>query len=133
MAQDESQKVYRVLVVDDSRSVLDFLQASLETAGNYEVLTADTAAKGMEMAKASHPDLILFDVTMPVIDGFKACRFLKGQSETRDIPIIFVSGRTLPEDMEKGYQVGASDFLTKPVEVKTLLTKVRKCLGQADS
>ena len=123
-----------VLVVDDSDDTL--MVMSLLLGGTYHVMTADNGMQALEMAVASpRPDLILLDIQMPEMDGYEVCRRLKAQSHTSDIPVIFLTGSTRTEDELIGLGMGATDYITKPVNADILLARIKTHLNlkaQAD-
>lgn len=112
-----------ILVVDDSRTQLFALNKVLSAAG-YQVLIADNAVDGIQLAREMNPDLILMDIVMPGMNGFQATRELRASAETSHIPIIIISGSDQASDRIWGMRVGASDFLAKPVGRTALLGKV---------
>jgi len=101
----------------------------LELLGNFEVLAAEDGAKGCEMAAAEQPDIILMDLEMPVVDGWEAARRLKGNPQTRDIPIIILSAHALAGEREKAIAAGCNEFDTKPIEFERLIATVRRVLN----
>jgi len=117
----------RILVVDDLAENAEVLVGILEGEG-YEVVTADSGEKALEMIAADAPDLILLDIMMPGMDGFEVCRRLKGDKGTESIPIIMVTVLDQLEDIEKGVEAGTDDFLTKPVNALELTTRVKSLL-----
>ena len=117
----------KILLVDDSRTSL-FMERMILQQGPYKLLTANDGQEGVERALAEHPDLILMDVVMPRMNGFEALRELRAQEATRDTPVILVTTRGEPANVEEGYQAGCSDYLTKPIDPQELLAKVASCL-----
>ena len=118
----------KVVVVDDDREVRDWLRDSLVGMG-YEV---KAVANGLRLVSTLHvdrPDIILLDVMMSWIDGFELCRAIKQNPEFRDIPVIFMSGKTAPADIERGRAAGAVDYFPKPLDIERLLNRVRELLG----
>ncbi|MFL5092741.1 MAG: response regulator, partial [Xanthobacteraceae bacterium] len=95
----------------------------------FEVLVAEDGEKGCKVAAAEHPDLILMDLEMPVVDGWEATRRLKGNPQTRDMPVIGLSAHALAGEREKALAAGCEDFDTKPVEFDQLLAKIRKLVS----
>ena len=114
---------FKILVVDDVPTNVLLLRVLLKNE-NFQVVTANCGQMCVEQAKAEHPDLILLDVMMPDIDGFQTANILKGDDETKDIPIIFLTALNSPQDLVKGFQAGANDFLSKPFNKDELLTRV---------
>ena len=114
---------YKILVVDDVVSNVLLLKILL-TNEKFQVLTANNGNSCIETAKREHPDLILLDVMMPDISGFDTAVILKKEKETADIPIIFLTALNSPADLVHGFQVGATDFLTKPFNKEELVMRV---------
>lgn len=114
----------RVLVVDDIESNIRLLRDKL-THEYFSVITANSGAQALERAKRDRPDIILLDVMMPEMDGFETCRKLKEDPATRHIPVVMVTALYEREDRVRGLEVGADDFLIKPVNDLALLTRVR--------
>src|SRR5262245_26673686 len=105
------------------------LKMRLELLGDFEVLTAEDGEKGCEMAAAEQPDVILMDLEMPVVDGWEATRRLKGNPQTREIPIIALSAHALAGEREKALAAGCNEFDTKPIEFDRLVATVRRILA----
>jgi CheY-like chemotaxis protein len=118
----------KVLLVDDSPTVL-MMEKMLLARQQYEVVTASDGAEGVERARAHRPDLILMDVVMPRMDGFEAVRQIRADAALRQIPVIMVTTRGEPVNVEQGYAAGCSDYVTKPIDGLELLTKVKSYLG----
>jgi two-component system sensor histidine kinase/response regulator len=114
---------YKILIVDDVVSNVLLLKILL-TNEKFQVCTANNGTTCIEMAKSEHPDLILLDVMMPDISGFDTAIILKKDDTTKDIPIIFLTALNTPQDLVKGFQVGANDFLTKPFNKEELVMRV---------
>ena len=114
---------YKILIVDDVVSNVLLLKILL-TKEEFQVCTANNGMTCIEMAKKEHPDLILLDVMMPDINGFDTAVVLKKDDTTKDIPIIFLTALNTPQDLVHGFQVGASDFLTKPFNKEELVMRV---------
>jgi len=116
-----------VLVVDDIEGNARLL-ASLLTADGHSVRTAANGADAVRLALSDHPDLVLMDVMMPEVDGFEACRQIKGQAATRLTPVVLVTALTDTDDRIRGIDAGADDFLSKPFNRHELLARVRSLL-----
>ena len=114
---------YKILIVDDVISNVLLLKILL-TNEKFQVCTANNGRACIEMTKKEHPDLILLDVMMPDINGFDTAVILKKDTETKDIPIIFLTALNSPQDLVHGFQVGANDFLTKPFNKEELVMRV---------
>jgi signal transduction histidine kinase/DNA-binding response OmpR family regulator len=120
----ETQGLAKVLVVDDDESSLEISKRILSRRG-YSVITASTGAAGIELAQEQNPDIIVLDVIMPEMDGWQVLETLRGQAETRDIPIIMQS---MLSERELGLSMGADEYLTKPVDKADLPNAVKKLL-----
>lgn len=119
-----------VLIVDDTPANLGVVAEALERRG-YHVLVAQDGEEGLQRAELTRPDLILLDVMMPGIDGFEVCRRLKQLPSTRAIPVIFMTARTGMEDKLSAFQVGAVDYVTKPLQIEEVLARVETQLNLA--
>ena len=118
----------RILLVEDNEANRDMLSRRLLRRG-YEVLIAVDGKEGIDMAATEHPDLILMDLSMPVIDGWEATRILKDSEETSSIPIIALSAHAMAGDRDKALAAGCDEFDTKPVDFPHLLEKMEVLLG----
>jgi len=103
----------RVLIVDDVASNLLILEAIL--GRDYDLLVSMTGEEALRIAAAKHPDLIVLDIKLPDIDGYDVCRRLKGDAATRTIPVIFCTALDEAENQRRGFEVGAVDYVTKPL------------------
>jgi DNA-binding response OmpR family regulator len=119
----------RILAVDDSPTVLEMITQILETGG-YSVLTAVDGAEALDTARAERPDLILLDVMLPKLDGYRVCRLLKFDQNYRDIPIIMLTAKAEDQAMATGIRTGADQYLTKPVDPDTLLSAIAAELAE---
>ncbi len=115
-----------ILIVDDAETNLDILVDIL--GEEYDLAVAMDGESALEAVNDDPPDLILLDIMMPDIDGFEVCKQLKGNSETDDIPVVFLSALTEAEDRQKGLDFGAVDFITKPFDSSEIQTKVKQHL-----
>lgn len=124
----------KILIADDERDIIDFLKYNLEKEG-FDVLTAKNGAEAVTLAK-KHPQLILLDVMMPEMDGLEAVRALKKNPATAKIPVIFLTARSSDVDEVVGLELGADDYITKPVSLPKLMARIkltlRKKSGTAD-
>ena len=118
----------KILVVDDERTIVKLITAKLSLEG-YEVITAADGQEGLSMARAEKPDLIVLDVMMPKMDGYRVAKMLKLDDLHKDIPIIFLTAKVQDQDMEMGRQTGAEAYLTKPIDPESLISKVRELLS----
>lgn len=122
----------KILYVEDDDNNIYVLKNRLTRAG-YTVLVATDGEKGVAMATAEQPDLILMDLRMPVLDGWEATKRIKAQPETRHIPIIALTAHAMSGDREQALAAGCDDFDTKPVEMPRLLEKVRALLPKGEA
>jgi diguanylate cyclase (GGDEF)-like protein len=113
----------RVLVIDDAMENIKILHAALQD--EHEVLFAMDGPRALEIARTQHPDLILMDAVMPGMDGYAVCRELFAAPETSDIPVIFVTALSSPEDETRALGAGAADFISKPVNAAVVRARVR--------
>ena len=116
----------KLLYVEDN---VFMLKTRLELLGDFEVLTAEDGEKGCAMAISESPDIILMDLEMPNVDGWEATRRLKGNPQTRDIPVIALSAHALAGEREKALAAGCNEFDTKPIEFDRLVATVRRILA----
>ncbi|HEX3208293.1 MAG TPA: response regulator [Geminicoccaceae bacterium] len=122
----------RILYVEDNEDNVYMLRRRLERKG-IEVIVAKDGAEGIETAEREHPDLILMDLSLPVIDGWEAARRLKEVPATRAIPIIALSAHAMAGDRERALAAGCDDYDTKPVDLKSLLAKIEALLERGSS
>lgn len=115
-----------ILLVDDDPVVLMAGQGILSEV--YQVTTAPSADNILEFVKEKKPDLILLDIVMPNINGYEAIKLLKEDSETREIPVVFLTGKTEVNAKLEGYSLGAVDYITKPFDPDALLSRIRLSL-----
>ena len=118
----------RILYVEDNEDNVFMLKMRLELEDGFEVLVAEDGAKGVAVAGAERPDLILMDLNLPVIDGWEATRRIKAEPQTRGIPIIALTAHAMAGDREKALAAGCDDFDTKPIDLERLLAKIRAVL-----
>lgn len=113
----------KILIVDDIQADRDKLERIVADAG-HQTLLAENGAVAVERARRDQPDLILMDVNMPEIDGFAATRMLKADESTRNIPVIFVSGKNQKADIAWGQMLGAKGYVTKPYSPEQILAQL---------
>ena len=118
-----------ILLVEDNEMNRDMLSRRLQRRG-YEVLLAGDGAAGVALARSARPDLVLMDMSLPVLDGWEATRQLKAADDTRAIPIIALTAHTMAGDRDKALEAGCDDYDSKPVELPRLLTKIEALLGR---
>jgi len=112
-----------ILIVDDTPKNIQVLGTILKEAG-YQIKAATDGKQALAAVEKSLPDLILLDIMMPEMDGFETCKALKTNSATRDVPVIFLTAKTETEDIVKGFELGAVDYVTKPFNSAELLARV---------
>lgn len=121
----------RILLVDDEPNILLLLGSRLRSEG-FEVMTAKDGQAGFDMAKKEKPDLIILDLMLPKMDGYKVCGLLKKDSRYTKIPILMFTARGQAEDLKMGLEVGADAYMTKPFVPQTLLSKIQELLAPAE-
>jgi PleD family two-component response regulator len=117
----------KVLIIDDACVSIRILNETLKS--DCHVSFATTGEKGIAMAVANHPDLILLDVLMPEMDGFEVCKKLKADSRTSNIPIVFITVQCQPAAEKKGYALGAVDYISKPFKRDLVKEKIKTLLN----
>ena len=120
----------RVLVVDDEPDLVRILEFGLKAAG-YHVETANDGQEGLKKARELKPDIILLDLMLPKLDGYKVCRLLKFDERYKQIPIMILSARTQEGDQNLAHEMGANRFLTKPYEFAEILQHIQALLKQS--
>ncbi len=118
----------RILIIEDVEFNRDLLVQLLED--NYDLLTAADGAAGIALAEREHPDLIIMDLSLPVVDGWEATRRIKADPALRHIPIIALSSHAMRGDEEKARQCGCDDYLSKPLDEDLLFEKLKQFLGE---
>ena len=117
----------KILYVEDNEDNVYMLKRRLERSG-FEVVVAPDGERGLASALDERPDLILMDLSLPVLDGWEATRRLKAAEETRSIPVIALSAHAMPGDREKALEAGCDEYDAKPVKLPSLLAKIRALL-----
>ncbi len=118
----------KVLLVEDNELNRDMLSRRLNRRG-YDVVFAVDGAQGIEMARSEKPDIILMDMSLPVMDGWEATRRVKSDDAMRNVPVIALTAHTMSGDREKALAAGCDDYDTKPVELDRLIGKIERLLG----
>lgn len=119
----------KILVIEDEKELVEMVQLRLEANG-YDIIIAHDGQEGLNKAKKEKPDLIILDLMLPKIDGYKVCRMLKFDEKYKKIPIILFTARAQESDKKMGEEVGADAYITKPFEPKVLLAKISELLGE---
>ena len=117
----------KILLVEDNEMNRDMLSRRL-LRNNFEVVMAVNVQEGVDMAKSERPDLILMDMSLPVMDGWTATRTIKADDSTKAIPVIALTAHAMESDREQALQAGCDDFDTKPIELPRLLGKINALL-----
>jgi two-component system, OmpR family, alkaline phosphatase synthesis response regulator PhoP len=118
-----------ILVVDDETDILELLKYNLEKEG-YKVLTARNGREALKIAK-QHPDLVVLDIMMPELDGWEVCKAIRKDPATSKLPIVFLTARDSEVDEVVGFELGADDYIVKPVKVRTFVARVKRALKLA--
>ncbi|MBI5082437.1 MAG: response regulator [Chloroflexi bacterium] len=121
-----------ILVIEDEDLIRLNLMDLLD-AENYNVISATDGAQGVQLARDHHPDLIVCDIMMPELDGYGVLAELRGDAATASIPFIFLSARAEQADRQRGIELGADDYLTKPFTRRELLDAIQSCFAKQDA
>jgi len=117
----------KILIVDDEPDLVETLRFALELEG-YNVLVAVNGEEGLNTARQEKPDLILLDLMLPKLDGYKVCRLLKFDERYKSIPILMLTAKTQDKDRILGKETGANEYLTKPFDMDELMAKIKSYL-----
>lgn len=117
----------KILVVDDDPYILMSLEFLMKKNG-YQVMIARNGAEALEAINSNKPELILLDIMMPDVDGYSICKYVKSKKELKGIHIVFVSAKTKETDIQKGLELGASLYITKPFSTRELMKKVNELM-----
>ena len=118
----------KILVVDDEVNITQILEFSIGSEG-YDVVSASNGEEAIEKARREQPDLIILDVMMPRIDGYEACRILKANPLTKNIPVMLLTAKGRDIDKRLGYEVGATDYIVKPFSPNKLIDRIHELLA----
>lgn len=121
----------KILLVDDEKDIVEFLEYNLVQEG-FEVVTAYDGYEAIEKLKEK-PDLIILDVLMPKMDGFETCQKIRSNKEFKNVPVIFLTAKSTEADEIKGLNLGADDFIRKPISPKKLIARVQSNLRKSES
>jgi CheY-like chemotaxis protein len=127
---NEAGKMGKVLLIEDNEMDRDMLSRRLIRRG-FQVVFAMDGQQGLDLARSERPDIILMDMSLPVIDGWEATRRVKADDSTRGVPVIGLTAHVMPGDREKAIEAGCDDYDTKPVEFDRLIGKMERLLGAA--
>lgn len=117
----------KILVVDDDPYILMSLEFLMKKNG-YQVMIARNGAEALEAINSNKPELILLDIMMPDVDGYSICKYVKSKKELKSIHVVFVSAKTKETDIQKGLELGASLYITKPFSTRELMKKVNELM-----
>jgi two-component system alkaline phosphatase synthesis response regulator PhoP len=120
----------KILVVDDEPDLVETVRYPLEMEG-YQVLVAYNGEEGLNQARKDSPDLIILDLMLPKLDGYKVCRLLKFDERYKHIPILMLTAKTQEKDRLLGKETGADEYMTKPFDIDQLLEKVKSYLSKS--
>ena len=118
----------KILLVEDHEEIWDFLSRRLKRRG-YDVVVAQDGQQGLDKARAEAPDLVLLDMNLPVMDGWTLAQTLKGDPQTKNIPIIALTAHAMAGDREKALNAGCDDYHAKPVDFSQLLNQIEAALA----
>lgn len=118
---------YRILLVDDENDILEFVSYNLQREG-YEVFTANNGEQGLRLALEHHPHLILLDMMMPIMDGEQTCRAIRNTPEIENTLVVFLTALGSDENQVAGFDMGADDYITKPIKLRILISRIQALL-----
>jgi DNA-binding response OmpR family regulator len=122
-------KTKKILVVDDEVDLVETVRFSLEMEG-FQVLVSYNGEDALNQARKENPDLILLDIMLPKLDGYKVCRLLKFDERYKHIPILMLTAKTQAKDKQTGMETGADEYITKPFDIDQLMEKVKAYLNK---
>ncbi|MDD5136433.1 MAG: response regulator [Candidatus Omnitrophica bacterium] len=122
----------KILIVDDEEGFRFFVKTNLEIRGDYEVASAPDGIEGLRLAGEYRPDLILLDILMPKMDGFKVLEELKGSEKTKSIPVIMLTARSSDDARLKALNLGSDGYVVKPFEMAELEEKIEQALNNGE-
>ncbi len=120
----------RILLVEDHEEIWDFLTRRLKRRG-HDVILATDGQQGVDKARSEHPDIVLLDMNLPVMDGWTAAGLMKSSPETKDVPVIALTAHAMSGDREKAIAAGCDDYHAKPVDFSRLLTQIDALVGRS--
>lgn len=121
-------KKQRILIVEDETGLVEMMKMRLEAA-DFEVISAYDGQEGLDVAKKEKPDLVILDLMLPKMDGYKVCGLLKKDARYARIPVIIFTAKAQEEDIKLGQEVNADVYITKPFDSNLLLQKIKELLG----
>lgn len=129
----KKKMVYKILVVDDEKDIVDILKYNLEKENEFTVITASDGKEAIDKAVYEKPNLILLDIMMPELNGFEVCKRLKTYPETTKIPVIFLTAKENEIDEIIGLELGADDYIQKPISPRKVIARVKSVIRRTYS
>lgn len=123
---------HRILIVEDEQDVAELIRHTLQRTGEADLAVAGSGDTALKAVSDWHPDLVLLDLNLPVLDGTEICRILRSRDTTRNIPIVILTARTGEDDRVRGLELGADDYITKPFSLRELTARVRAVLRRRE-
>ena len=117
----------KILIIEDEPELANAIKIRLQAKG-YNADTANDGLAGWEAVQSIKPDLVLLDLILPVMDGYEVCRYIKGDKKTKNIPVIILTAKSVFKDVDKGFKVGADDYIIKPYDLNILLKKIERLI-----
>ncbi len=117
----------KILVVEDNPAFQRLLTLALTEAG-YDVIVANDGAEGLQKARQHRPQLMILDIMLPGMDGYEVCRYVRSDPQIAHLPILMLTAKAGPRDEQEGFQAGADDYLTKPVNLSELMQRIQSLL-----
>lgn len=117
----------KILVIEDDPVIQMLISQTLRREG-YEIVTASDGSEGLRKVKETQPNLVVLDISMPGLDGYQVCHYLRQDPATANLPIIMVTAMARPSDQRRGFETGADDYLPKPFSLADLVTRVQSLL-----
>src|SRR5436190_12898072 len=127
-----ANSTFKILLVDDEPDIVEFLGYNLKKEG-YEVLSASNGKDAVEIAKKEMPQLIVLDVMMPDMDGIETCREIREQKNLQDVLIAFLTARSEDYTQIAGFEVGADDYITKPIKPRVFISRIKALLRRLNA
>ncbi len=121
----------KILIVDDEKDIVEFIQYNLEQEG-FQVIAAYNGKEAIEIIREK-PDLVILDVMMPGLDGYEVCKKIRKNDKYKNIPILFLTAKSSEQDEVHGLDLGADDYIAKPVSIKKLIARIKSNLRQSDT
>jgi DNA-binding response OmpR family regulator len=114
----------KILLIEDDPQISKLISQALQRAG-YEVVTAMDGSEGLRKVKEANPQLVVLDISLPGVDGYQVCHYIRQDPETANLPILIVTAMSRPADQRRGFESGADDYLSKPFVLSELVTRIQ--------